>query len=106
MRNHTSWRIGGPCDILVDPADRDDLRLVVAYAHRRGIPLTVIGAGSNLLVGEGGIRGIVVKIGAGLSRIFTGENEISAEAGAKLARVAAAAREAGLGGFEFSAGIP
>lgn len=106
MRNHTSWRIGGPCDIFVNPAGREDLQLVVSYAHRRGIPLTIIGAGTNLLVSDSGIRGIVVKLGRGLSRISTKGNEIIAEAGAKLAGVAAAARDAGLGGFEFSAGIP
>lgn len=106
MKKHTTWRIGGPSDIFVDPAGREELRLVVSFAHQRGIPLTVIGNGSNLLVSEGGIRGIVVKVGSGLARISTGESEIIAEAGAKLARVAAAARDAGLGGFEFSAGIP
>ena len=106
MKKHTSWRIGGPSEFFVDPTSREDLRLVVAYAHRRGIPLTIIGNGSNLLVSEGGIRGIVVKVGSGLARISTIEDKIVTEAGAKLAMVAAAARDAGLGGFEFSAGIP
>lgn len=106
MKNHTSWRIGGPADIFAEPEDRDDLQLVVSYAYHHGIPLTVIGAGSNLLVSERGIRGIVVQIGRGLNHVLTAGNEIIAEAGAKLARVAAAAREAGLGGFEFTAGIP
>lgn len=106
MKKHTSWHIGGPADVFVEPESREDLRLAVSCAHQRGIPVTVIGKGSNLLVAEGGIRGIVVKVGGGLARIATGEGEIVAEAGAKLARVAAAARDAGLGGFEFSAGIP
>jgi UDP-N-acetylmuramate dehydrogenase len=66
----------------------------------------VIGNGSNLLVTEGGIRGIVVKIGSDLGRITTRDLRITAEAGAKLAGVAAVARDKGLGGFEFSAGIP
>lgn len=106
MKKHTSWRIGGPSELFVEPSSREDIRLVVSYAHQRGIPLTVIGNGSNLLVSEGGIRGIVVKVGSGLARISTGEDGIVAEAGAKLAMVVAAARDAGLGGFEFSAGIP
>lgn len=106
MRKHTSWRIGGPSELFVEPASREDLRLVVSYAHHRGIPLTLIGKGSNLLVREGGIRGIVVRVGNGLDRISTGKNEIVAEAGVTLARVASTARDNGLGGFEFSAGIP
>jgi UDP-N-acetylmuramate dehydrogenase len=106
MKNHTSWQIGGPADVFVEPEDREDLQLVVSYAYRHGIPLTVVGAGSNLLVSECGIRGIVVKISSGLNLVLTAGNEIIAEAGAKLVRVAAAAKEAGLGGFEFTAGIP
>ncbi|OPY57706.1 MAG: UDP-N-acetylenolpyruvoylglucosamine reductase [Pelotomaculum sp. PtaU1.Bin035] len=106
MKKHTSWRIGGPADIFVEPGNRQELRLIVSYARNRGIPLTVIGAGSNLLVSDSGIRGIVVKVGDGLARIYIDGDVVSAEAGAKLGRVAAAAKDAGLGGFEFSAGIP
>ncbi|HOV79782.1 MAG TPA: UDP-N-acetylmuramate dehydrogenase [Bacillota bacterium] len=106
MKKHTSWRIGGPSDIFVDPASREDLRLVVSYARHWEVPLTVIGRGSNLLVTESGIRGIVVKIGRGLSRITVDRNTVTAEAGADLSGVAARALSAGLGGFEFTAGIP
>ena len=106
MKNHTSWRIGGPSEIFVEPAGREELQLVVSHAHRRQVPLMVIGNGSNLLVTEGGVRGIVVKIGSDLGRITTRDLRITAEAGAKLAGVAAVARDKGLGGFEFSAGIP
>lgn len=106
MKKHTSWRIGGPADVFVEPGNLRELQLVVSFAKDRGIPLTVIGAGSNLLVSDGGIRGIVVKIGNGMARVFTIGNEITVEAGAKLAAVASTARDAGLGGFEFSTGIP
>lgn len=106
MKKHTSWRIGGPADIFAEPGNRRELQLVVSFARDNGIPLTVIGAGSNLLVADGGIRGIVVKIGNVMARVSATGNEITAEAGAKLAVVAATARDAGLGGFEFSAGIP
>ena len=106
MKKHTSWRIGGPSDIFVNPASREDLRLVVSYAREKEIPLTVIGNGSNLLVTESGIRGIVVKVGNGLSRISISGNKIITEAGAQLAGVAARAMKAGLRGFEFTAGIP
>lgn len=106
MKKHTSWRIGGPADIYVEPACRGELQLAVSYAHELSIPLTVIGAGTNILVSDEGIRGIVIKIGSGLDWISVNENIIFAEAGAKLSRVASVARDAGLGGFEFSAGIP
>jgi UDP-N-acetylmuramate dehydrogenase len=106
MKKHTSWRIGGPADIYVEPASRGELQLAVSYAHELSIPLTVIGAGTNILVSDEGIRGIVIKIGSGLDWISVNENIIFAEAGAKLSRVASVARDAGLGGFEFSAGIP
>lgn len=106
MKKHTSWRIGGLADVFVEPANREELRLAVSYAHERSIPLTIIGAGTNILVSDEGVRGVVVKVGSGLDRISINENIIIAEAGAKLSKVAAAARDAGLGGFEFSAGIP
>lgn len=106
MKEHTSWRIGGPCDVFAEPAGRKELQLAISYASERTIPLTVIGAGTNILVSDEGIRGVVVKVGRGLDRISIDGSMIIAEAGAKLSKVAAAARDAGLGGFEFSSGIP
>ncbi len=106
MKKHTSWRIGGLADVFVEPTNREELRLAVAYANGREIPLTVIGAGTNILVSDEGIRGVVVKVGRGVDRISLDGDMIIAESGAKLSQVAAVARDAGLGGFEFSAGIP
>ncbi|MDD2554014.1 MAG: UDP-N-acetylmuramate dehydrogenase [Desulfotomaculaceae bacterium] len=106
MKKHTSWRIGGPADVFVTPANREELRLAVSYAYEREIPLTIIGAGTNILVADEGIRGVVVKVGCGLDRISVDDNMVIAESGAKLSKVAAVVRDAGLGGFEFSAGIP
>lgn len=106
MKKHTSWRIGGPADIFAEPASREEMQLTVSYAHERSIPLIIIGAGTNILVSDKGFRGIIIKVGSGLDRISVNENLITAGAGAKLSRLAAAARDAGLGGFEFLAGIP
>ncbi len=106
MKKHTSWRIGGPSELFVEPEGREELRKVVSYAREREIPLTVIGAGSNLLVSDAGVRGIVIKVGKGLNRVWVYEGGIIAEAGARLSSVALAAMDASLGGFEFSAGIP
>jgi len=103
---HTSWRIGGPADFFVEPGSLQELQRAVSYAHGKGLPLTVIGAGSNVLVSDRGIRGMVIKIGSGLARVTVRGQIIEAEAGARLSMVAAAARDNGLGGFEFAAGIP
>lgn len=65
MKNHTSFRIGGPADILVEPDDLESLKNVLRFAHDRSIPLSYIGNGSNLLVKDSGIRGIVVKVANG-----------------------------------------
>ncbi len=106
MYLHTSWRIGGPADILVEPRGIVDLKAVLAYARHNGLPVTVIGAGTNLLVRDGGIPRVVVKIAGGMSGISVEGETVTAGGGAKLHRLAAAAREAGLGGLEFIAGIP
>ncbi|MDD4170039.1 MAG: UDP-N-acetylmuramate dehydrogenase [Desulfotomaculaceae bacterium] len=106
MKKHTTWRIGGPADVFVEPVNRQELHTIVDYSRNREVPLSVIGAGSNLLISDSGIKGIVVKVGRGLDRLSIVDNEIKAEAGARLARVVAAAGDAGLGGFEFLAGIP
>ena len=106
MGNHTSWRIGGPAELFIEPGNNTELARVIVYANNQGIPVLVIGAGSNLLVSDAGVKGIVVKLGKNMAQITCQDNEIKAEAGAKLSAVGAAAKEAGLGGFEFSAGIP
>jgi len=106
MSLHTSWRIGGAAEIFVEPGGLEDLRAVLAYAREKGLPLTVIGAGSNLLVRDGGISGVVVRIGQGFDQIRQEGETLTAGGGAKLSRLALVAREAGVGGLEFMAGIP
>ncbi|GBF34453.1 UDP-N-acetylenolpyruvoylglucosamine reductase [Desulfocucumis palustris] len=106
MRRHTSWRIGGPAQIMVDLHGIEDLRQIVKFTRDRSVPLTVIGAGTNLLVRDGGIRGLVVKLGAGMDSLNVRDGMITAGAGLKLGRLSAAACDAGIGGFEFLAGIP
>ncbi|MEG6511945.1 UDP-N-acetylmuramate dehydrogenase [Desulforamulus ruminis] len=106
MALHTTWRIGGPADLFVDPVGREDIRQAVEFARSKQLPITVIGNGSNLLVKDGGIRGMVIKVGRGLAYITVDGTFIRAGAGLTLPELAAAARRAGLGGFEFAAGIP
>ncbi|MTI85244.1 MAG: UDP-N-acetylmuramate dehydrogenase [Firmicutes bacterium] len=106
MQNHTSWKIGGPAEVFVEPQSLKDLQSIFIYARENGIDLTVIGHGSNLLVSDLGVKGIVVKIGRGMDYFSVQGNRITAGAGVKLARLAALARENALEGFEFAAGIP
>lgn len=106
LREHTTWRIGGPADYFVEPAGREDLQFVVRFAAERGLPLTVMGNGSNLLVSDAGLRGILVKLGRGMDRILIDGDIVLVQGGAKLSRVIKTAGDADLGGLEFMAGIP
>lgn len=105
MSRHTTFRIGGPADYFVCP-DREQIAEVFRIAHTYEIPVTVIGNGSNLLVGDKGIRGLVVEIGSAMNQITVENNHIIAGAGALLSKVAAKAASEELGGMEFAAGIP
>ena len=106
MGRHTSWRVGGPAEWFYTPADKDDLVRLLRQLPR-SMPLYWVGLGSNLLVRDGGLRGMVVCSHKGLTRIErSGGCALYAEAGAPSARVARVAARAGLGGAEFLAGIP
>ena len=100
------FRVGGPADILFQPADAQDLAHFLA-AVPGDISVAVIGAGSNLLIRDGGIRGVVVQLGAGFSDIqIDGDGLIHAGAAVMDVKLASAARDAGLTGLEFLRGIP
>lgn len=105
MSRHTTFRTGGPAEYLVSP-DMDGLPGVIAFCREQGIPLTVIGNGSNLLVGDKGISGVVVEIGRSMGEIRLEGNKITAQAGALLSAVSARAAAEGLSGLEFASGIP
>ncbi len=106
MCNHTSFKIGGPADIFVIPKNTASLFKLTQFAKENDIPVTIIGAGSNLLVSDKGIRGITVKIGTNLSNISVDGDIITAESGISLAKIASVALAHSLTGFEFASGIP
>lgn len=105
MSRHTTFRTGGPADLLVTPG-MDALPGVIDYCKANEVPYLVIGNGSNLLCGDGGVEGVVIEIGKRMSGITIEGSEITAEAGALLSSIAAKAAADGLTGFEFAAGIP
>ena len=105
MKNHTTFRIGGNADYFVS-ASKEQLTKILAVAKQDEVPVTIIGNGSNLLVKDGGIRGLVVEIGKSMEDIQVHGNCITAGAGALLSKIARAAADAGLSGLEFASGIP
>lgn len=106
MARHTTMRVGGPAEILFSPAGEGELLFAVREAKRAGAPFRIIGNGSNLLVLDGGLPGLTIRLGEAFSKISVDGNQIRAQAGALLCRVAAAARDASLTGLEFASGIP
>ena len=105
MSKHTTFRIGGKADLFVS-ADEKSLPQILKEAADEKIPVTIIGNGSNRLVGDGGIRGLVIEIGKGMDKIEISDNIMTVGAGTLLSKAANTAAEHGLSGMEFAAGIP
>jgi len=107
MARRTTLRVGGPADLYVEPDSEADLALVLVEAGRFGVPWRVVGRGSNLLVRDGGVRGVVICLGRPVfSRIKVRDRRLWCGAGARLKDVSNEARRRGLAGLEFLAGIP
>jgi len=101
----TWFRVGGPAEVMFRPADIDDLSAFLA-AKPADVPVTVIGVASNLLVRDGGIKGVVIRLGRGFVEIETKDDIVTAGSGALDFNVALTARDAGIAGLEFLSGIP
>src|SRR5438046_6248816 len=107
LSKHTTLRVGGPAQFWVEPRNEAALSELIRFCRRENLPLFVIGRGSNLLVRDGGIRGVVVHPSGGdFDKIDIDGNEITAGVGAKVKEIAYAARAANLGGVEWMEGIP
>ena len=106
MSRHTTFKIGGPADYLIFPASMQEVTQVFALTQQHGIPLTILGNGSNVLVLDKGIRGAVMKFNSQCSSLRHEGNMIFASAGALLKDVSKYAAACGLTGLEFAVGIP
>jgi UDP-N-acetylmuramate dehydrogenase len=106
MSAHTTFKVGGPADICFFPAAEDELICAMEAANDEGAPCMVMGNGSNMIVRDGGIRGLVIILGSGMGCIDINGARMNCQAGASLAKVSAAAMEASLTGLEFASGIP
>jgi UDP-N-acetylenolpyruvoylglucosamine reductase len=107
LAKRTTMRVGGPAEIYVEPADEAELSKVLRFCRDRDVSFFLLGRGSNLLIRDGGIRGVVIHLGAAaFSHIEVVGEQLRCGAGAKLRDIALTAKRHGLGGLEFLAGIP
>lgn len=106
MREHTTFKIGGPADALVLPRSMEEVQAVLRFCAYRDIPVLAMGNGSNLLVRDGGIRGVVLKIAESMDWVRVAGDQVVAGAGIALNRLAEFALSNSLAGLEFASGIP
>ena len=105
LSRQTWFGVGGPAEVLFNPADAEDLAAFLA-ARPAEVPVTVIGLGSNLLVRDGGVPGVVIRLGAEFAAVRIDGDQVTAAAGARDLAVARQTAAAGIGGLEFLSGIP
>ena len=103
---YTTMRTGGPAALFAEPRSAQQLAHVHQWAQEKGLPLLILGNGSNLLIADSGFDGPVIHLGRALSEVSVFANTLTAQAGASLAAAARAAAQASLTGLEFAAGIP
>ena len=106
LANHTTWKIGGPADILIQPKDKIGLVKAMKLVYKYQLPWRVIGKGSNLLVRDKGIRGVVFKMADGLNHLHFEDDVVHVGAGYSFIRLSVMAGKKGLTGLEFAGGIP
>ena len=106
MKDHTTFRVGGPARYLAEPKDTKELAAVIGACTKAGMPFTVMGNGSNLLVSDTGYNGVIIRLFKNMSHIWISGHFMILEAGALLIRAASMACREGLAGLEFASGIP
>src|SRR5262249_30711773 len=107
LAKRTTLRVGGPADVYAEPASEADLAAVLAGCAERGVPWLLLGRGSNLLIRDGGVRGVVICLAQpAFGRIEVEGERLRCGAGARLKAVAAEAKRHGISGLEFLEGIP
>ena len=106
MKNYTSFKIGGPADVVAEPSDIKELVELIKFLRSKNVIYYILGNGTNILVSDKGVRGCVVHIGKNLSKITVSGTKIEADAGASLYDISQIALENGLHGLEELSGIP
>lgn len=106
MKNHTTFRIGGPASFFVISKTVEDVKNTVLLCRKKGVPYYIVGNGSNLLVSDQGYEGVIIQIFKQMNKVEVEGTVLRAQAGALLSAIANRALDMGLTGFEFAAGIP
>lgn len=106
MKQHTSFKVGGPADVFFEPVDVEELKRVMRFVKESKLPYYIIGNGTNLLLGDKGIRGVVIKVGENFGNIQIDEDEVTVECGVLLSTLSKAVARQNLTGLEFASGIP
>ena len=106
MRNHTTFRVGGPAEFFVQPKTAQEVQGLVKLCKEKEVPYYIVGNGSNLLVSDKGYEGVIIQIYKQMNQVKVEGAQIHAQAGALLSMIAKRALDAELTGFEFAAGIP
>jgi UDP-N-acetylmuramate dehydrogenase len=106
LANHTTMKVGGPADVLIEPDSVESLKKAMAIIKKHEVPWRAIGRGSNLLVSDEGVEGVVIKIGEGLDELHVAGENVTVGGGYSLVRLATLMSKQGLSGLEFAGGIP
>jgi len=106
MKKHTSFKIGGDADFMVFPENAEEIKAVIRLCNENSVPYMIMGNGSNMLVSDKGIEGVVIKISTQMSKLEITEEMVYAEAGVLLSTLAKRVMEESLSGLEFASGIP
>ncbi len=106
LRRYTAWKIGGPADALLEPKSTEELIEAVEKAREYGVPVTVLGGGTNVLVLDGGVRGLTIRLAKALTNVEVDGTSVTADAGVLYPVLANTTAARGLAGLEFATGIP
>lgn len=106
LAEYTTWKIGGPADVFVIPNGKKELAETIRILHRHGTPFITIGRGSNTLIADKGVRGVVIKLGKGLDYVRFEGSQVTAGGAVSLITLSVKAGKEGLTGLEFASGIP
>ena len=106
MKKHTTMRVGGPCDCMVEPSSIEEIQKILEYARKNNIKYYVIGNGSNLLVKDEGVHALIIKISNKFSTVEVNGEHVKAYSGCSVPKLSQIAKENSLSGLEFACGIP
>ena len=106
LKRYTAWKIGGPADALLEPKTVDDLISATERAREHDVPVTILGGGTNVLVRDGGIRGLTIRLAKSLTDVEIEGTNVTADAGVLYPVLANTTAGRGLAGLEFATGIP